>query len=181
MSRYDRVAITFHWVIAVTIIALIVFGVLMTKEGFPNRFAIYQWHKSFGIMILFLSLGRLLWRLTHRAPPLPDGMKAWEKAAAKLSHVGFYVLMIGMPLLGWAMVSASRLPIPTVLFYTIPWPDMPGIPESEALEDRLKMLHELGAKLIVALLFLHVGAALKHHFINKDGVLARMIPALRRN
>lgn len=179
-TQYDRVAMALHWVIALTIIALLVFGTLMTIEGFPNRFVLYQWHKSFGIVILFLSVFRLIWRLTHRPPPLPDDMKAYEKAGAKLTHIGFYVLMIGMPLLGWAMVSASRFPIPTELFYLIPWPDMPGVPESDAVEGRLKLLHEIGGKLMIALLVLHVGAALKHHFVNKDGVLARMVPGLRR-
>jgi cytochrome b561 len=105
-SAYTRVAIALHWAIALTIIALMVFGVLMTKEWMPNRFAIYQWHKSFGITVLVLSLLRLAWRLGHPPPPLPSGMKGWEVFAAKLTHVGFYALMIGMPLLGWAMTSA---------------------------------------------------------------------------
>ena len=107
-------------------------------------------------------------------------MKGWEIVAAKITHIGFYVLMIGMPLLGWAMISASRLPIQNELFYLIPLPDLPGISASEALEARFKTLHELGAKLIVLLFILHVGGALKHHFIERDGVLARMIPALRK-
>lgn len=90
------------------------------------------------------------------------------------------MLMIGVPLLGWAMVSASRLPIENKLFYLIPLPDMPGVSASQAVEARLKLLHEIGAKLILFLFVLHVGAALKHHFIAKDGTLARMIPALGR-
>ena len=107
-------------------------------------------------------------------------MKGWEVFAAKVTHIGFYALMIGVPLLGWAMVSASLLPIENKLFYLIPLPDMPGVSASEALEARLKLLHEIGAKLMILLLILHVGGALKHHFIAKDGTLARMIPALRQ-
>lgn len=113
-------------------------------------------------------------------PALPEGMKRWEITAAKITHIGFYALMIGMPLLGWAMVSASRLPIANELFYLIPLPDLPGIPASDAVEGRFKFLHKTGAKLIVLLFVLHVGAALKHHFIARDNVLARMIPALRK-
>lgn len=146
----------------------------------PQRFKIYQWHKSFGIVVLLLSALRLIWRLTHKPPALPDGMKGWEILAAKITHIGFYVLMIGVPLLGWAMVSASTLPIENKLFYLIPLPDMPGVSPSEAAADRLKSLHEIGAKLILLLFVLHVGGALKHHFVEKDGTLARMIPALRR-
>ena len=180
-SRYSKVAITLHWMIAALIIGLIVFGMLMTKDWMPQRFAIYQWHKSFGILVLVLSVLRLIWRFTHKPPALPSGMPAWEMLAAKLTHIGFYVLMIGMPLLGWAMISASKLPIENQLFYLIPLPDLPGVSPSEAAEARFKALHDLGAKLIILLFLLHVGGALKHHFIAKDGTLARMIPALRRD
>ena len=179
-TKYSKVAIALHWAIALLILSLVAFGFLMTQEWMPQRFTIYQWHKSFGILVLLLSAFRLIWRLTHKAPKLPRGMKGWEVFAAKLTHVGFYVLMIGVPLLGWAMVSASRLPIENELFYLIPLPDMPGIPATEAVEARLKSLHEIGAKLILFLFVLHVGGALKHHFVEKDGTLARMIPALRK-
>jgi cytochrome b561 len=162
------------------ILSLIAFGFLMTQEWMPQRFKIYQWHKSFGIVVLVLSAFRLVWRLTHKPPELPDGMKRWEIVFAKMTHIGFYVLMIGVPLLGWAMISASRLPIENELFYLIPLPDLPGITASEATEDRLKLLHEIGAKLILLLFVLHVAGALKHHFVEKDGTLARMIPALNK-
>nr|AID57570.1 cytochrome B561 [uncultured bacterium] len=151
----------------------------MTQPWMPQRFVIFQWHKSFGITVLILSLFRLIWRLTHKAPALPDGMKPWEKAAAKFTHIGFYVLMIGVPLLGWAMVSASTLPVENQLFYLIPLPDMPGVSESNTASRRLSQLHEIGAKLILFLFVLHLGAALKHHFVEKDGTLARMIPWLK--
>lgn len=167
--------------IAITILTLIAFGFLMTQDWMPQRFTIYQWHKSFGIVVLLLSFLRLFWRLTHKPPALPDGMKGWEVFAAKFTHVGFYALMIGVPLLGWAMVSASTLPIENKLFFFIPLPDMPGVEPSKATAERLKDLHEIGAKLILLLFVLHVGGALKHHFIAKDGTLARMIPALRRD
>lgn len=167
--------------IAILILSLIAFGFLMTQDWMPQRFKIYQWHKSFGIVVLLLSVFRLIWRLTHKPPALPEGMKSWEIIAAKITHIGFYALMIGVPLFGWAMVSASTLPIENKLFYLIPLPDMPGVSASEALEDRLKFFHEIGAKLILLLFVLHVGGALKHHFIAKDGTLSRMIPGLKQN
>ncbi|GLQ21902.1 cytochrome b [Algimonas porphyrae] len=178
-ARYTRVAIVLHWTIALLIIGLIVFGLLMTKEWMPNRFAIYQLHKSFGITVLALSIVRLIWRLRHKPPALPDAMPGWQQRASHLTHGVFYGLMFVMPLLGWAMVSASDLPIPTVLFGVVPLPDLPGLAQSEALEARFKALHEIGAKLFIGLIVLHVGAALKHQFIDRDGVLRRMLPILR--
>ncbi|MGB6230806.1 MAG: cytochrome b [Litorimonas sp.] len=176
-TRYTRVAAALHWTIALLILGLIAFGVLMTKEWMPNRFEIYQWHKSVGILVLVLSVARLIWRLGHKPPPLPDSTPGWQAAVSHATHIAFYVLMIGMPLLGWAMVSASPLPIPTVLFGVLPLPDLP-LGESEALADRFKSLHELGGKLFIALIALHIGAALKHQFVDRDGLIARM--SLRR-
>ena len=163
---------------ALMIIGLLAFGILMTNENVPNRFALYQWHKSFGITILFLTLLRLIWRLTHKPPALPPsivgGMKPWEIMVSKLVHVAFYVLMLAMPLLGWAMVSASKLPIPTVLYGVLPWPNMPGVARSEALAEQFKFWHDMGGKMMIALLLLHIGGAMKHHFIARDGLLSRM-------
>ena len=152
----------------------------MTQEWMPHRFKIYQWHKSFGIVVLVLSVFRLIWRLTHKSPALPVGMQAWERAAAKFTHIGFYVLMLGVPLMGWAMVSASTLPVENEIFYLIPLPDMPGVSASKTAEARLKFFHEIGAKLILVLFILHVGAALKHHFVEKDDTLIRMWPRLKK-
>ena len=174
-ARYSKVAMLMHWLLALMIIGLISFGLLMTNENVPNRFALYQWHKSFGITVLFLSLFRLFWRLSHKPPALPEGMKPWEIKASKLTHIGFYVFMIGMPLLGWAMASASRFPR-TDIFYIIPWVDLPFIPRDKDLEFTLKVLHELGGKIMIALIVLHIGAALKHQFVNQDNLLARMLP-----
>ena len=180
VTTYSKVARVLHWTLAGLILGLIAAGFLMTQDWLPHRFKVYQWHKSFGIIVLLLSVFRLIWRLTHKAPALPEGMKGWEIAAAKFTHIGFYVLMIGVPFLGWAMVSASTLPVENEIFYLIPLPDMPGISASKAAEARLKFFHEAGAKLILLLFVLHVGAALKHHFIEKDGTLLRMLPRLKQ-
>jgi cytochrome b561 len=176
LNRYNTVAIVLHWMIALLIIGLIVFGLLMTQEWVPNRFVIYQWHKSIGIAVLVLSVMRLFWRLTHKPPALPTTMPKWQHLASHATHGLFYGLMIVMPLLGWAMVSASELPIPTVLFGLIPLPDMPGVPEADVVASRFRLLHEIGAKLFIALIVLHIGAALKHHFKDRDDVLRRMAP-----
>lgn len=158
------------------IIGLVVFGLLMTQEWVPKRFVLYQWHKSIGITVLILSVLRLIWRLTHRPPALPAALPRWQRTASHATHGLFYVLMIIMPLLGWAMVSASELPIPTVLYGLIGLPDMPGISESDTIAGRFRLLHEIGAKLFMVLIVLHVGAALKHHFNDKDDILRRMAP-----
>lgn len=179
-ANYSRIAISLHWLIAILIIGQIVGGIVMhNMDPTSLKFSLYQWHKSFGILILGLSLLRLVWRLTHKAPSLPKDMKRLERLAAKFTHIAFYALMIGIPLSGWAMVSASETGIDTVLFKLIPWPEMPAIPNSETLETRFKDAHEILAKATIALIVLHIGAALKHHFVNKDTVLSRMLPIVK--
>lgn len=179
MIRYSAVAIGLHWLIALAIVALVVIGIIMT--GLPDtelarKFLLYQWHKSVGVTVLLLSLVRLGWRLAQRPPPLPGNLKPWERAAARLTHAGFYVLIIVIPLLGWAMVSASPYNIPTVLYGEIPWPHLP-VPKSAF--GAFKAGHVWLAFGAVGLLALHVAAALKHHYILRDDVLARMLPLLR--
>ena len=179
-SRYSRVAIILHWLIALLIIGQLAGGKIMTMmDPTTLKFEIYQYHKSFGIMILLLSFLRLFWRLGHKPPALPETMKPWERRVSGLTHKGFYALMIGIPLSGWAMVSASTFGIKTKLFKTVPWPHIPGIPQSADLEKMLKTTHEWLAILVFVLLALHIGAALKHHFKNKDDVLGRMVPWIK--
>lgn len=179
---YSRVAILLHWTIAALIITVLTLGLIMSQEGWvpdPVRFSLYQWHKSIGITILLLSLVRLWWRLQHTPPAMPAGMKRYEQLAARITHGAFYVLMIGLPIGGWLIVSASTLGIPTLLYGFLPWPHLP-MPENmelrKAIGDTAKEAHETGAYLLMALLALHIGVALKHHFWNKDEVLLRMAP-----
>jgi cytochrome b561 len=136
--------------------------------------------------VLLLTLIRIGWRLVNAPPPLPDTMRPWEKRAAMANHFVFYALMLAMPLSGWAMVSASPLikVHPTVLYWTIPWPTFPALPtDPDQLHADHKLFsttHELLAWLAYATIILHVAAALKHQIIDRDDVLARMIPFLRR-
>ncbi|HVI51924.1 MAG TPA: cytochrome b [Candidatus Sulfotelmatobacter sp.] len=185
-SRYTLVAILLHWLIAAAILALLVMGFEMTSLplGSHLQFVLYQLHKSVGITVLVLSLLRLGWRLSHRPPALPAHMPAWEQAVAHLGHFGLYVLMIGMPLEGWALVSASVFNIPTVLYGVIPLPHLPvlsTLADKKPVEDVLKLLHEAAAWVMIATLLGHVGAALRHHFLIHDDVLTRMLPRWRKS
>ena len=184
-SRYSTVAILLHWLIAAAIVFQVILGWRMGDEPKgPATYAIFQLHKSIGITILLLSLARLGWRLTHRPPPHPVGQPAWETLASKIVHVGFYVIMIGLPLTGWIIVSASKLTIPTVLYGVIPWPHLPFLPELAAGPKHL--WHEIGenghgilVKTTYLLLALHLGAVAKHQILDRDEVLGHMAPGAR--
>ncbi len=184
-SRYSAIAIVFHWTIAILIVGQIAGGLFMVNipdEEASLKFQVFQLHKSFGITILLLSALRVLWRLGHPVPPLPAAMAGWEKFAARLTHRLFYFLLFAIPVLGWAVVSASPLNLPTVLFGVVPWPHMPffdGVVDRKALSEMLAGVHEFLAFATVGLLVLHIGAALKHHFLDRDDVLSRMTPFVK--
>lgn len=184
-TRYTTVAIVIHWLIAAALIFQIILGWRMGDgpKG-PTTYALFQLHKSIGITILLLSLARLAWRLFNTPPAPPEGQPKWEQVASKLVHIGFYVIMIGLPLTGWILVSTSRVPIPTLLFGTIPWPHIPGLPELAAGPKHL--WHEIGelghgvlVKVTYLLLILHLGAVAKHQILDKDEVFANMAPGAR--
>jgi cytochrome b561 len=143
-ARYTVIAILLHWLIAVLILGLLVMGFVMSALPFgsPFKFPLFQWHKSFGILVLLLSLLRLGWRLRHPPPPLPAGSKLWEKILARGTHWAFYGLMLGMPLVGWLAVSASSLGIPTILFGLVPWPHLPFFRNNDAAAGILFETHE---------------------------------------
>lgn len=178
--RYHAVAILLHWVIALLIVGLLVVGLIMGNVEPPElKFKLYQLHKSFGMTVLALSLLRLLWRLTHRAPPLPPQTKLWEKWAARAVHWGFYVIMIGMPLIGWLGVSASPMKMPLQIFGLFNVPLLPffdGVADPRGTAEALFEAHGIMAWSAIGLLVLHLGAALKHHFIMRDDVMLRMMP-----
>ena len=184
--RYSIGAIVFHWTIAALILLNLVLGWRMAKAEGLDKFTLFQAHKSVGITVLVLSVLRVAWRLTHRPPPYPASMHRWEKVVAKTTHWTFYGLMLAMPLTGWVIVSASALNIPTLLYKTIPFPhigfvhDQP-LPVRAALEKNVGTTHVLLAYLFAALIGLHIAAALKHHFVDHDGVLGRMLPGRGRS
>jgi cytochrome b561/polyisoprenoid-binding protein YceI len=183
--RYTTVAMILHWLIAAAIIFQIILGWRMGDEPKgPATYAIFQLHKSIGITILLLSLARLAWRLFHRPPPHPAAQPRWETIASKIVHVAFYVIMIGLPITGWIIVSASKLTIPTVLYGAIPWPHLPFLPELAAGPKHL--WHEIGenghgllVKTTYLLLALHLGAVAKHQILDRDEVLGHMAPGAK--
>jgi cytochrome b561 len=183
-SRYDFVAMTLHWVIALGILFQIVMGLAMVHLDLSDatKFSFYQLHKSVGISVLLVVLLRILWRFTHKPPPLP-AMPELEKVAATGTHWLFYALMILLPLTGWADVTLSPFHIPTVLFGRVPWPDFPGLAAyagNKAANDAADFIHSKLGYVILGLVVLHVAAALRHHFWLRDDVLRRMLPFARR-
>lgn len=183
-TRYSKIAITLHWMIALAIIAMIALGWNMKDAPDSWRYPLFQLHKSVGLTILYLSLVRLLWRVLNPPPALPGDMKAWEKLLSHGVHWGFYGIMIGLPLTGWLMVSASPSGIQTHIWGLLHWPHLPGFAEMEstarkALHQNFNAVHERLAYGTLALLALHIGGALKHQFIDKGaGVLPRMAPGV---
>lgn len=171
-DRYSNVSILLHWLIAGLVVANIL--VALAMEG--NR-GLFPWHKSIGISALVLTLLRIGWRLSHPWPPLPERMAGWEKAFARFTHIAFYVLLLAVPLLGWATVSAGRGT--GEVFGFIQWFDLP-VPKSRELNDSLGEAHETAVWLTLILVACHVAGALKHHLFDRDVVLHRMLPLVRR-
>jgi cytochrome b561 len=179
--RYGAVAIAFHWLLALAIVGSFSLGVYMHDLPFSiARVKLFNYHKWAGVTILALSALRLLWRLTHRPPPVPArvlaAMPPWQQRAAQLSHGLMYVLFFAVPLLGWAYSSAAGLSI--VWFGVLPLPDF--VPVNKALADAvLKPLHAYAAFTLAAVVLVHVAAAIKHQFIDRDNLMSRMWFTLR--
>lgn len=181
LVRYDPVAVFLHWTMALAIIAMLFLGLTMENyQPMSLRFTAINFHKALGITILALSVFRLVWRLMNPPPPLPMHMKKWERAAAHAFHWMLYGFMIIMPLSGWLMVSAARK-YPIIFFGAGEAPFIP-MPADAALTQSIGGLshetHELLGYGAIALILLHVVAAIKHHVINDDFVLRRMLPAI---
>ena len=173
--HYNRVAIAFHWLLALMIIGSFCFGVYMADLPFsPARIKQFNWHKWAGITILALSALRLLWRLSHRPPPLPP-MLAWQAKLSHAIHHLMYILFFAIPLVGWAYSSAAGFPV--VYFGVLQLPDFVG--KNADLAAVLKLCHRVLAYGLALLVVGHVGAALQHQFIKKDGLLERMNPFSR--
>ncbi len=177
-NRYSTVSLVFHWGLALLVLTqVLLITASEANEGQPSSREFIVLHKEIGLTILVLTLARIGWRLANPALPLPPGTPGWQKIAARATHVLFYVLLIGMPLGGWAASSAAGRDI--AWFGLFNWPLLP-LPQSRELAGTFMDLHGLAAKALYVLLALHVGAALKHHFLDRDNVLHRMIPWIPR-
>jgi cytochrome b561 len=170
---YGAVAQTFHWLIAALIVTQ--FTLAYLADDLPlgaHKLALLARHKSFGMTVLMLAVLRLLWRLNNPPPPLPSGMTSLERTLARATHIAFYVLLFAMPLTGWLMSSAKNYSVSWFGVFT--WPNL--IAKNETAFDLLRSTHHILSYALFAIAVLHILAALKHHFWNKDTVLLRMLP-----
>ena len=179
-ARYTTTAIALHWLMAVFIVGAFGVGVYMSELPFSMaRLKLYNWHKWAGITILSLSVMRILWRLTHRPPALPaamvQAMPRWQTLAHHATHGLLYALFLVVPLVGWAYSSAAGFPIVFLGMWQLP----DFVPVSKELAEAIKPWHQYTAFAMAGLVVLHVAAALKHQFIDRDGLIGRMMPGPR--
>lgn len=170
---WGLVARTLHWTIALAVIGLVLLGLVMQElPNSPNKVQLYALHKSVGLSVLGLLVLRLVWRLVDPRPPYPAAMPRWQRALARVTHGLLYLLLLAMPLSGWLYNSAANFPLR--------WFGLFKVPPLTAANPELKPLalaaHEWGFYLLAALLALHVGAALKHHYLDRDRTLVAMLP-----
>lgn len=185
-ARFTGTAIALHWIMAVLFIFMIGLGLYMADlpNTDPNRFALFQLHKSIGITILALVIIRMLWRALHTVPALPAHMSGFERFMSHVTAYGLYAALILMPLTGWAIVETSKYNLPTVIFNFLTLPRLTFISESpskEIIHEASENIHSLIAWIAIGLISLHFLGAMKHQFINRDDVLKRMLPNFRGN
>ena len=177
-GSYTRTAIALHWIVAALVLFNLAFGLYIVEvlPLSPHKLKLFSYHKWIGVTVFLLAAARLLWRAFHPAPALPAAMKPWETRAAHASHALLYVLFFAAPLSGWLFSSAAGFQ--TVYLGVLPIPDLLG--KNRELADVLKVMHHWINYALAALVALHAAAALKHHLIDRDDVLVRMLPFLRQ-
>jgi cytochrome b561 len=168
---YTRTAVSLHWLIAGLVAAGFTLGWVMTDLAVsPLKLRMFNWHKWVGITVLGLAAIRLIWKLTHRAPALLPA-PAWQQKAAHALHGLLYLVMFALPLSGWVYSNATGYPV--VYLGLIRLPDL--VHKDKALAEVLKERHEMLGAVLLTLLTLHVLAALKHHFLDRDDTMRRML------
>ena len=170
-ERYTVLQKLLHWTVALAVIGALAGGTAIDwLSNGPLKNQVYALHKATGILILGLMLLRLVLRVVHGAPALPLAVPAWQRTAAAASHFLLYALLLLMPFVGWAATSAFPAPIPFFGLFDVP----PLIGKDRALSEQLFEIHHFMGNAIIALIVIHVGAALQHALIKKDGVFQRM-------
>ena len=174
MGKYGKIAILFHWAIATLIVANILLATLAEDLPRATRAVYMSPHKAIGISILTLTIGRILWRLGHRPPPLPGQLVGFQATAGRTVHILFYILMIVMPLTGWLMIGANGKAAPVDFFglFTVDT----AVGKNAGLAEVAHEGHEFLATPLIILIVLHVLGALKHQFIDHMPFLQRMWP-----
>jgi cytochrome b561 len=174
-TEYGTVTKIFHWTIALLVITLLIVGLTMGElKDMSLKITVINLHKSLGITVLFLILCRFAWHLVSKRPEPVAGLTAWEKRLSRLLHDAFYLLLVAMPLTGWMLSSSFGRPVH--VFGLPALPDL--VPKDPAAGKIFASRHELIGYIIMGAVALHVAAALKHHFIDKDDVLRRMLPVI---
>lgn len=172
-TRFGAMAMTLHWLVFALVVAMVALGWTMVPMPVSaDKLRLYDLHKSIGVVALTLMALRLAWRFTSPPPPLPHHMKPWQRALARASHAFLYVILFAMPLSGWIMSSAANFPVSVFGLFTLPNLVAPD----KALLAAAKTFHRFTSYALFALLALHVLGAFKHHLIDKDDVLRRMLP-----
>lgn len=181
-ERYGLVAIALHWTVAALFLSQVAIGIYMTDLPLtdPRVFPLYQTHKSIGFVIFILVAIRLVWRVTGQTPPPPASLPRWQAKAAIAVHFLLYTALLLMPLLGWVVVSASPLGIPTLIFGKLVIPHIPFVvksPDRQMIGSVASWAHWALAWAASIAVGGHIAAALLHHIVEKDTILKRMLPA----
>jgi cytochrome b561 len=175
-DRYGIVAILFHWSMAVLVIGLAALGLYMVTlpdAGFnTKKITLILYHKELGLLALYLLVARWAWRITQLLPQLVEHLPDWQKIAARFVHLSFYALMLALPITGWLMSSAAGIPVTFFGLFTLP--DL--VYRNDNLMQRFIEIHKWLGYSLLSFIFIHVGAALRHHFLFKDDTLRRMLP-----
>ena len=170
--KYTRTAITLHWLVALCIFIAFPLGIYMHELALsPTKLKFYSYHKWLGVTVFTLTLVRLLWRTRHQPPPLPASISRWQQRASRIAHYLLYALLIAVPVSGWLMSSAKG--VQTVWFGMLPLPDL--VLRDKALGELLNTVHKGMNITLLTLVVVHMLAGLKHHFIDRDNVMSRML------
>lgn len=169
-NKYDGVAKALHWIVALFMIVMLTFGWGLEDMEISEKVQTLVIHSSLGVSVFLLMIARLLWRRNHTPPALPDHMPGWQVTASKMSHHSLYFFTILQPLFGLGQSMFADYDVRPFGLMSV------GMGANESLHKIFHVLHGLNGRLLVALVFLHVAAALYHHFVQKDTVLKRMLP-----